>query len=95
MNAPRCAFHVPERIAGNISESIAFHWERQRLFARDLSRSIPQGPDVEIAAGWDACMASIKRPAAQEKIKALFEKGFHKPGDAEDRLGFYVGQLGR
>jgi enoyl-CoA hydratase/carnithine racemase len=22
-------------------------------------------PDVEIAAGWDACMASIKRPAAQ------------------------------
>jgi len=40
-------------------------------------------------------MASIKRPAAQEKIKALFEKGFHKPGDAEDRLGFYVGQLGR
>jgi enoyl-CoA hydratase/carnithine racemase len=52
-------------------------------------------PDVEIAAGWDACMASITRPAAQEKIKALFEKGFHKPGDAEDRLGFYVGELGR
>jgi len=51
-------------------------------------------PDVEIAAGWDACMASIARPAAQGKIKALFERGFHKPGDAEDRLGFYVGQLG-
>jgi len=52
-------------------------------------------PDVEIAAGWDTCMASIKRPAAQAKIKALFDQGFHKPGDAEDRLGFYVGQLGR
>jgi enoyl-CoA hydratase/carnithine racemase len=51
-------------------------------------------PDVEIAAGWDACMASIGRPAAQGKIKALFEQGFHRPGDAEDRLGFYVGQLG-
>jgi len=51
-------------------------------------------PDVEIAAGWDACMASIGRPAAQGKIKALFELGFHRPGDAEDRLGFYVGQLG-
>jgi enoyl-CoA hydratase/carnithine racemase len=51
-------------------------------------------PDVEIAAGWDACMASVARPAAQGKIKALFEKGFHRPGDAEDRLGFYVGQLG-
>ena len=52
-------------------------------------------PDVEIAAGWDACMTSIARPAAQEKIKALMERGFHKPGDAENRLGFYEGQLGR
>ena len=51
-------------------------------------------PDVEIAAGWDACMASIARPAAQGKIKALFEQGFHRPGDAENRLGFYLGQLG-
>jgi len=49
--------------------------------------------DVEIAAGWDACVSSIMRPAAQRRIKALFEQGFHKPGDAEDRLGFYVGQL--
>ena len=52
-------------------------------------------PDVEIAAGWDACMASIARPAAQQRIKSLFERGFHKPGDAEDRLGFYLGQIGR
>jgi enoyl-CoA hydratase/carnithine racemase len=50
-------------------------------------------PDVEIAAGWDACMASIPRPAAQERIKALFEQGFHKPGDVEDRLGSYLGRL--
>jgi enoyl-CoA hydratase/carnithine racemase len=46
--------------------------------------------DVEIAAGWDACMTSISRPAAQGKIKALFERGFHKPGDAEDHLGSYL-----
>jgi enoyl-CoA hydratase/carnithine racemase len=52
-------------------------------------------PDVEIAAGWDTCMSSIKRPAAQAKIKALLGEGFQKPGDAEDRLGFHVGQLGR
>ena len=52
-------------------------------------------PDVELAAGWDACMASIGRPAAQARIKALFELGFHEPGDAEDRLGFYLGQLSR
>jgi enoyl-CoA hydratase/carnithine racemase len=48
-------------------------------------------PDVEIAAGWDAFIASINRPAAQGKLKALFEQGFHKPGDVEDRLGAYLG----
>ena len=51
-------------------------------------------PDVEIAAGWDACLTSIKRPAAQKRINALLERGFHAPGDAENRLGFYLGQLG-
>jgi len=52
-------------------------------------------PDVEIAPEWDAFMASLARPAAQQRIKTLMERGFHKPGDAETRLGYYVGQLGR
>jgi enoyl-CoA hydratase/carnithine racemase len=60
---------------------------------RLVNTSLP--PDVEIAAGWEACMASLVRPAAQGKLKTLFERGFQKPGDAEDRLGFTVGQLGR
>jgi enoyl-CoA hydratase/carnithine racemase len=50
-------------------------------------------PDVEIGAGWDTCMASIKRPAAQESIKALLAQGLQRPGDAEDRLGVYLAQL--
>jgi enoyl-CoA hydratase/carnithine racemase len=52
-------------------------------------------PDYEIAPEWDVCFASIMRPAAQERIKRLMEQGFHKPGDVEERLGYYVGQLGR
>ena len=52
-------------------------------------------PDFEIAPEWDVCFASIMRPAAQERIKKLMERGFHEPGDVEDRLGYYVGQLGR
>jgi len=52
-------------------------------------------PDFEIAPEWDVCLASIIRPAAQERIKKLMELGFHKPGDVENRLGHYVGQLGR
>jgi enoyl-CoA hydratase/carnithine racemase len=53
--------------------------------------SLPR--DVEMRAGWDACMASVRRPAAQEKIKALLEQGLQTPGDLQDRLGFHLGQL--
>ena len=52
-------------------------------------------PDYEIAPEWDVCLASIMRPAAQERIKKLMEQGFHQPGDVENRLGYHVGQLGR
>jgi tartrate dehydratase beta subunit/fumarate hydratase class I family protein len=36
----------------------------------------------------------LGRSAAQSRIKKLMEHGFHKPGDVENRLGYYVGQLG-
>jgi enoyl-CoA hydratase/carnithine racemase len=50
--------------------------------------------DAEIAPEWNAFIASLGRPAAQNRIKALMERGFHKPGDVENRLGHHVGQLG-
>ena len=49
--------------------------------------------DVEMAAGWEACVASITRPATQARFKVFRELGFHKPGDVEDRLGFYLERL--
>jgi enoyl-CoA hydratase/carnithine racemase len=52
-------------------------------------------PDVELSAGWDACIGSLARPAAQHGIKALMDFGFHKPGDAENRLAYYLGQIKR
>ncbi len=52
-------------------------------------------PDFEIAPEWDVCLASIARPAAQDRIRMLMEQGLHRPGDVENRLGYYVGQLGR
>ncbi len=58
---------------------------------RLVNTSLPA--DIELGAGWDACMASITRPAAQNAIKALFNHGFHKPGDVEDRLGYFIGLL--
>lgn len=52
-------------------------------------------PDYEIAPEWDVCLASIMRPAAQKRINKLLERGFHKPGDVETRLGYHVGQVGQ
>ena len=60
---------------------------------RLVNTSLP--PDVELGAGWDACIASLGRPAAQGGIKWLTAQGFQKPGDAEKRLGYYVGQIPR
>jgi enoyl-CoA hydratase/carnithine racemase len=52
-------------------------------------------PDVELGAGWEACIASLGRTAAQNGIKALMARGFHKPGDVENRLGYYLSQIER
>jgi len=50
--------------------------------------------DAEIAPEWNAFLASLGRPASQARIKTLMERGFHKPGDVETRLGYHVGRLG-
>ena len=51
-------------------------------------------PDLEIKPEWEAFMASLGRPASQKRVKKLMERGFHRAGDVENRLGFHVGQLG-
>jgi enoyl-CoA hydratase/carnithine racemase len=50
-------------------------------------------PEVEMAAGWQSCIESVERPTTQARLNAFRKLGFHKPGDVEDRLGFYVGRL--
>jgi enoyl-CoA hydratase/carnithine racemase len=60
---------------------------------RLVNTSLP--PDVELGAGWDACIASLGRSAAQDGIRALTARGFQKPGDVESRLGYHLGQITR
>src|SRR6267143_449196 len=48
--------------------------------------------DIEIESGWNACVASMARPATQQRIKTLLERGFCKPGDAENGFGDFVGR---
>jgi enoyl-CoA hydratase/carnithine racemase len=51
-------------------------------------------PDAEIVPEWQAFVAALGRPAAQARLKVLFERGFHAPGDIESRLGYHVGSIG-
>ena len=74
------------RIASFDKQAIA---ETKRLVD---AASLPS--DAEIAPEWDAFLASVQRPASQNRIKALLERGFHRAGDVENRLGYHVGQLG-
>jgi hypothetical protein len=53
------------------------------------------GQRTEIAPEWDAFIASVGRPTTQARIKKLLERGLQKPGDVENRLGHYVGELGQ
>jgi enoyl-CoA hydratase/carnithine racemase len=74
------------RIASFDKEAIA---DTKRLV--DVA-SLPS--DADIRPEWEAFLAALKRPASQKRIKALMERGFHRYGDVENRLGFYVGQIG-
>src|SRR5262250_7130 len=76
-----------------LATRIASFDKRAIIDTKRLVNAASLPADVEIGAGWDACIDSFVRPAAQERIKTLIERGFHKPGDAENRLGYYVGQL--
>jgi enoyl-CoA hydratase/carnithine racemase len=71
------------RIASFDKQAIA---ETKRLV--DVA-SLP--PDADIAPEWEAFLASVQRSASQTRIKALLERGLQKPGDVENRLGYYVG----
>jgi enoyl-CoA hydratase/carnithine racemase len=51
-------------------------------------------PDDEIAPEWTAFIGALGRSASQKRLRALFDKGFHAPGDVETRLGYHVGSVG-
>ena len=62
---------LAERISSFDKQAIA---ETKRLV--DLN-SLP--PDAEIVPEWGAFTAALGRPAAQARLRALFERGFHEP----------------
>jgi enoyl-CoA hydratase/carnithine racemase len=77
---------LARRIAGFDRQAIA---ETKRLVD---AASLPA--DSDIAREWDAFLGALGRPAARERIGRLMERGFHRPGDVETRLGHHVGRIG-
>ena len=51
--------------------------------------------DEEAGAEMIVCYDSVGRPETQRRIKLLLDRGLHKSGDVETRLGYHVGQLGK
>jgi enoyl-CoA hydratase/carnithine racemase len=76
---------LARRVASFYKQAIA---ETKRLV--NLA-SLP--PDSEIAPEWGAFIDSLGRNAARDRIRKLMDRGFHRPGDVETRLGHYVGEL--
>src|SRR6266487_829016 len=75
-----------------LASRIASFDKRTIMDTRRLVNVAGLPSDIEIESGWNACVASMARPATQERIKELIGRGFCKPGDAETRLGDFVGQ---
>src|SRR6266852_4195263 len=78
-----------------LASRIASFDKRTIMDTRRLVNVAGLPSDIEIESGWNACVASMARPATQERIQELIGRGFCKPGDAEDRLGDFVGEHGR
>src|SRR5262245_21669393 len=78
-----------------LATRIASFEKRAIIDTKRLVNAASLPPDVEIGAGWDAWIDYFVGTAEQEGVKTLVEGGFQKPGDAENRLGYYLGQLGR
>jgi hypothetical protein len=67
-----------------------------RLFGKGNTRNI-YSTDARIAGYLLVCVVSQNGYQEQKSIPIearLMERGFHKAGDVENRLGYYVGQLG-
>ena len=78
----------------NLARRIA-SFDKQALAAtKHLVDVASLPPDSEIVPEWRALLDALGRPAAQKRLQQLMDRGFHRPGDVENRLGYYVGQLG-
>jgi enoyl-CoA hydratase/carnithine racemase len=88
---------MPDAVLDGFVENLA---RRISLFDKQSLSAIKQHvnlqtlpPDSAVAPEWDAFIASVRRPAAREKIAQLMELGLQTQADVETRLAYYTGSL--
>lgn len=77
---------MARRIAGFDKQTIA-----------DIKRLVDESSlptNAQLGAEWEAFLASVQRPAAQQRIGRLMELGLQTNRDLEKRLDDYTGRLG-
>jgi enoyl-CoA hydratase/carnithine racemase len=78
----------------DLSQRIATFDRQAIVETKQLVNAASLPSNADIAPEWEAFISSLSRPAAQDRIRRLMALGFHKPGDVENRLGHYLGQIG-
>jgi enoyl-CoA hydratase/carnithine racemase len=73
-----------------LATRIASFDQQTLIDTKQLVNRASQVPDEEIRAGWDAFIASVQRPGAQARLKALIDQGLQQPGDLESNLNRYT-----
>ena len=84
-----------DRFVDELAQRIA-SFDRQAIIdTKQLVNIASLPPDVEMQASWDAFIASVQRPGAQARLKALIDEGLGQPGDAEGHLDPYTANYGK
>ena len=82
-----------DSFVGNLATRIASFDKRPIMETKRLVNVASLPTDSEIELEWSAFMDSLGRTAAHDRLQKLMDKGFHHPGDVENRLGHYLAEL--
>ena len=83
-----------DEFVGGLAERIATFDKRAIAETKRLVNIASLPEDSEILPEWGAFIDSLGRTASRERLQKLMDRGFHRPGEVESRLGHYLGQLG-
>jgi enoyl-CoA hydratase/carnithine racemase len=83
-----------DRFVDALALRIATYDKQTLAEIKDLVNVSSLPSNAEVGAQWDAFIASVGRPQAQQRITRLMERGLQKNPEVESHLADYTGKLG-